>query len=120
MALDEFLLEGTFPGTLEMVGEVEEIYEWMEGPLASHFLCPKPPSADEPNGTKSMCYLPDGTFISDNLIELRQVRMAAVAGPVPSYAASAPHISLKPHIYSQSAGTCQGDGGPHHHLLHRG
>ena len=75
MVLDEYKLEGTYPGTLEMAGEVNEIYEWMQGPLASHFMCPIPPAANASDGTKSMCYLPDGSFISDNLIELRQLRV---------------------------------------------
>jgi hypothetical protein len=76
MVMDEYHLEGQYPGNLGMAGEIDEFYEWLQGPLATHFLCHEPPVAgDVLNGSKPMCYLPDGAFIADNVIELRQVRV---------------------------------------------
>ena len=57
-----------------MAATFNEVYEWLEGPMADHFVCPVPPAASNSTG-KGMCWLPDGIFLSDNLIELRQVRV---------------------------------------------
>ena len=65
--------------------QVGEIYEWLEGPIAEHFVCEEPPRLDGRSNVgggagwaasgQPMCWLPSGSFLSDNLIELRQVRV---------------------------------------------
>jgi hypothetical protein len=92
--LDEYALQRRYPGTLETSSEISELYEWMTGPLTSHFLCPTPPSIDTGNDTKPMCYLPDGQFISDNVIELRQVRVKPIIDESLDYFGFLRYISI--------------------------
>ena len=98
MLLDEYLLDGVYPGDLTMAGTFGEIYDWMEGPLAEHFVCAMPPATLENTsdfGQKSMCWLPDGQFLSDNLIELRQVRVLPENTTVKYYTDISRSISLE-------------------------
>jgi len=48
----------------------------MNGPVLQHFVCDelplRSPTGDDP---KEGCYLPDGSFVSDNLIEIRTLRV---------------------------------------------
>ena len=76
-----------------MASTFGELYEWLEGPVAEHFVCPTPPApstsprqSSHTHGhsvSQSMCWLPDGQFLSDNLIELRQVRVKPEIAPHP-------------------------------------
>ena len=98
--MDEYLLEGLFPGNtvtkrqqttrpheltaavaaragnLKVIDSIPELYEWMNGPVMQHFVCDdlplKSPIGDKP---RQGCYLPDGSFVSDNLIEIRTLRV---------------------------------------------
>ena len=68
-----------------MVATVGELYEWMQGPLMDHFVCDEPPDATASRAgvNRELCYLPDGLFVGDNLIELRTLRVKVPDGPSP-------------------------------------
>ena len=65
-----------------MVATVGELYEWMQGPLMDHFVCDEPPDATASRAgvNRELCYLPDGLFVGDNLIELRTLRVKVPDG----------------------------------------
>ena len=89
MVLDEYSLEGVYPGNLLLSGEIGEIYEWLEGPIAQHFICEEPPAPFVAGSSvRPMCVLPDGSFLSDNLVELRQLRVKPLETAVQYYSAT--------------------------------
>ncbi len=85
MVNDDFLLDGLYPGALEKIDSISNVYEWLRGPMLENFVCEVPPEPWNGTGPRDLCTLPSGVFLSDGRLEVRTLRVKAEEGDRLSY-----------------------------------
>ena len=72
---DDYYISPEIVGSLDRVQNNEDLYAWLKGPLTEHFVCATPPLPNTGSPLlHEMCVLPNSVFMSDSLIEIRQLR----------------------------------------------